>query len=299
VVEGGEQCDGSDLNGAACAALGFSGGALACQALTCQLDTSGCTPAQPGGLHPHEPSGFSELANVRTLADGWAQGFCSGASSGNSCTHSARLADVPVAQVLGDTTHPLGGPTVIRGTMAQGVSPGTGPFSFYYNWANTAGPKAEVYVSYWVQWSTGNFQSSKIHFLGSSGRNVFYDSCGPVVLNATDHRSRSTVQGGAATLGDNGPAGDVTSFGPPLAQGQWHHVEQYWKMNTVNVADGVYRAWIDGQVAADHPNMAYRSSTNGVTTWDLFNWNPTMGVGNPAPLPDYYMYLAELFISGR
>jgi len=36
----GEQCDGSDLGGATCTSLGFSGGTLACAA--CQLDTSGC-----------------------------------------------------------------------------------------------------------------------------------------------------------------------------------------------------------------------------------------------------------------
>lgn len=43
----GEQCDGSDLGGATCASLGFSGGTLACSG-GCQLDTSGCAQSSCG-----------------------------------------------------------------------------------------------------------------------------------------------------------------------------------------------------------------------------------------------------------
>jgi len=46
VREGAEECDGSDLGGATCAALGFnSGGTLACTA-GCGFDTSGCRCTQ-------------------------------------------------------------------------------------------------------------------------------------------------------------------------------------------------------------------------------------------------------------
>lgn len=38
-----EQCDGSDLGGATCEALGFASGTIACAA-DCSLDVSGCTP---------------------------------------------------------------------------------------------------------------------------------------------------------------------------------------------------------------------------------------------------------------
>ena len=41
-VETGEACDGSALQSATCATLGYSGGALACSS-TCQLDVSSCT----------------------------------------------------------------------------------------------------------------------------------------------------------------------------------------------------------------------------------------------------------------
>lgn len=42
----GEQCDGTDLNGASCASLGFVGGSLSC-GITCELDTSNCAGGFP------------------------------------------------------------------------------------------------------------------------------------------------------------------------------------------------------------------------------------------------------------
>jgi hypothetical protein len=42
MVGPGEACDGMDLGGVDCDALGFDGGTLACDAVTCQLDTSMC-----------------------------------------------------------------------------------------------------------------------------------------------------------------------------------------------------------------------------------------------------------------
>ncbi|MFI5302002.1 MAG: hypothetical protein ACHREM_28255, partial [Polyangiales bacterium] len=44
-----EACDGDDLNGVTCAALGFAGGTLRCGAW-CDFDTTGCDPCATG---PH------------------------------------------------------------------------------------------------------------------------------------------------------------------------------------------------------------------------------------------------------
>lgn len=45
LIDAGEQCDQSNLNGQTCASLGFVGGTLQCGA-SCQFDTSGCTNTQ-------------------------------------------------------------------------------------------------------------------------------------------------------------------------------------------------------------------------------------------------------------
>jgi len=48
IVNPGEQCDGSNLNGESCTSRGFSGGTLSCNA-TCTFNTSACTTVSPGG----------------------------------------------------------------------------------------------------------------------------------------------------------------------------------------------------------------------------------------------------------
>jgi len=42
IIEPPEECDGTNLGGATCTSLGFAAGPLACDALTCQFDTSSC-----------------------------------------------------------------------------------------------------------------------------------------------------------------------------------------------------------------------------------------------------------------
>lgn len=43
VIDPGEDCDGGNLGGSSCAAQGFDGGVLGCDAVVCVFDTSGCT----------------------------------------------------------------------------------------------------------------------------------------------------------------------------------------------------------------------------------------------------------------
>jgi hypothetical protein len=48
VVESGEECDGSNLNGQSCSGLGFSGGTLSCNS-NCTFNTSQCISGGGGG----------------------------------------------------------------------------------------------------------------------------------------------------------------------------------------------------------------------------------------------------------
>ena len=75
VVEAGESCDGSDLNGATCADEGFTGGTLACTG-QCTFDTSGCTNAFCGnGVVDAGESCDAPDLNGATCAD---EGFTGG-----------------------------------------------------------------------------------------------------------------------------------------------------------------------------------------------------------------------------
>lgn len=46
VVEGGEDCEGANLNGKSCTTLGYSGGILSCD-IACTFDTYACIPPTP------------------------------------------------------------------------------------------------------------------------------------------------------------------------------------------------------------------------------------------------------------
>lgn len=48
MIQSGESCDGSDLNGQSCSTQGFSGGTISCNS-DCTFNTSQCTSAPPGG----------------------------------------------------------------------------------------------------------------------------------------------------------------------------------------------------------------------------------------------------------
>jgi hypothetical protein len=48
-VDIGEQCDGADLNGFTCVDLGYAGGELACDPVTCTYDASACETDMDGG----------------------------------------------------------------------------------------------------------------------------------------------------------------------------------------------------------------------------------------------------------
>ena len=48
IIESGEECEGSDLNGQSCTAKGFSGGTLSCTS-SCTFDTNACTSSSSGG----------------------------------------------------------------------------------------------------------------------------------------------------------------------------------------------------------------------------------------------------------
>ncbi|MFV8750311.1 hypothetical protein ACNOYE_07150 [Nannocystaceae bacterium ST9] len=75
IIDAGEQCEGADLGGFDCVALGFSGGELLCGA-DCQYDASGCVAAECGNgvVEGDEACDGADLGG-QTCAD---QGFAGG-----------------------------------------------------------------------------------------------------------------------------------------------------------------------------------------------------------------------------
>lgn len=79
---GTEQCDGIDLNGQDCISLGFDGGTLACNLLSCTFNESNCCNAVNGGW-----SGWSDPAGYSDGAGGTCSVSCDGGTQSRTCTN--------------------------------------------------------------------------------------------------------------------------------------------------------------------------------------------------------------------
>jgi cysteine-rich repeat protein len=64
-LDNGEQCDGSNLGGASCASLGYSGGTLSCTT-ACAFNTSGCTSANQAPTAPNVNAPSSTTTGTAT-----------------------------------------------------------------------------------------------------------------------------------------------------------------------------------------------------------------------------------------
>ena len=47
-----------------------------------------------------------------------------------------------------------------------------------------------------------------------------------------------------------------------VGKGRWTKIEAYMALNSVGKADGIWRVWVDGQVAADRSDVAYSNTTD-------------------------------------
>lgn len=92
--------------------------------------------------------------------------------------------------------------------------------------------------------------------------------------------------------------GDVIGWnlGPTgmLEKGRWYCIEQYVKLNSPGVDDGVLRAWVDGRLAFERPGIRFRdvSSLKIESLW----LNVYHGGTNPTP-HDLSLYIDDLVIA--
>jgi hypothetical protein len=80
-------------------------------------------------------------------------------------------------------------------------------------------------------------------------------------------------------------------------KGDWHHVEAYFKLNSIadgkGVADGQLKYWYDGTLIIDHDNVIMRTGANSDMKWNQFLIAPYIGDGSPV---DQTMWVDDLRI---
>lgn len=70
-----------------------------------------------------------------------------------------------------------------------------------------------------------------------------------------------------------------------VAPNEWHHVEVYFKMNSVSggkgQSDGIMQEWIDGVQVINRSDVLYRTNQDANKKWALFVLAPYIGDGSP------------------
>ena len=84
----------------------------------------------------------------------------------------------------------------------------------------------------------------------------------------------------------------------PYYKGDWHHVEAYFKMNTIvagkGMPDGQLKYWYDGVLIIEHTNVIMRTGANPAMKWNQFLIAPYIGDGSPI---DQTMWVDDLRLS--
>ena len=188
-IDPGEQCDGSNLNGATCISLGYTGGSLSC-ASSCSFNTSQCTVPSADGLAFQESSGQVVMeaenadVNIPRAGHSWIKATTSVGFTGT-----------------GYMT------TDVDNDSSDGVITNNAELSYRVNFTTTG----TYYV--WVRAGAPNVNGNSIH-AGLDGQ-VFDTSD-----NITDSAFGSTFNWGKATK--DGPPATITVNTPGV------HMVNFW-----------------------------------------------------------------------
>lgn len=122
---------------------------------------------------------------------------------------------------------------------------------------------------------------------GWSARGLFYPTSNGLtrIGNYTYHMNQTDIWGDDFLWNANNAT---------LAKNRWYEVEQYVKLNTPGQANGIMRAWIDGQLAFERTDLEFRSVSNLKieSVW----FNVYLG-GSATATYDQHLYIDDVKIS--
>jgi hypothetical protein len=106
---------------------------------------------------------------------------------------------------------------------------------------------------------------------------------GSLYLNGKSWRSSQTV---------------FTAASGPRYKGNWHKVEVYLKLNSIQngkgQADGIAQYWVDGQLVLDKRNLFFRTAARASMKFNQFLMAPYIGDGSPA---DQTMWIDDIVVA--
>ncbi len=260
-------------------------------------------PPNPSA-HPNEPAGYIAFAehNFSSLPTSpKSLGGLLGAWYNDPTYAPANL-----VVVTPDLTAPESPPNVLQTRYPTGLIGGRAPV-YMYGWdaaGSTNGQKSKFYFSLWIKLQGPDFEAApaitKLGFIGyadapSVGINQGFFALQNLSNQPTIASSFITQFLEQAPVGRTlGPNVNTSKL---MTSGAWHQWEAVYEMNTVGVADGKFKMWIDGIKITDVSNVEWRVAgrTNQFFQW---TWNPTWGgIGGTKSRNDFVM-IDHVYMSG-
>jgi hypothetical protein len=251
--------------------------------------TSAITVSSPSALYPHQPAGYTVLADLdfssKTVPAGWAVD-----AGWNNNTH---------VHIVSDGAAPQSPPGVVEflypiGFSDQAGYPGDAGFTF-------TTPVREIYVSMWVMfsnpWETHSTGVNKVFFVGTNASfaaTVFTVFGNPI----TTAQGRISVQSPPNNGTGTGNGYYIANMAQPgFSLGAWHHVEVVLKRSTGGLANGSMTWWMDGTLTGNYSIVNYNASVDALFT--NFSITPNWG-GNTQQVKteNDFIRVDHIFVSG-
>lgn len=113
----------------------------------------------------------------------------------------------------------------------------------------------------------------RTHVVGPGGASVAFDNSGPD-LAYVERNGRVEIQ----LQNGLGSPRRWQNFPVYFELGKWQKVEHYMQANTPGKSDGIWRMWINGQLAADHNDVLYSNNAAQVG-FNGVRWETVRGGG--------------------
>lgn len=99
----------------------------------------------------------------------------------------------------------------------------------------------------------------------------------------------------------DGPYGDgeLWNDNGEVSVGQWYTITQYVKMNTPGVDNGIYRGWVDGNLAFDKRDILFRDEGYGDKLRVGNFWLHTYYGGSPTPDQDITVNIDNVTVATK
>jgi len=205
--------------------------------------------------------------------------------------------------IVQDSLAPISPSSVLQirypNAFKGGVAPGTAQ-SLKFNSGYGRSPK-EIYVHYALKVSADFFG----HKTGTNKIQFYWVAGGARVFDRLVGTGTNNLNYQIALQGSSPPPCETRSRlnGNQTAparfnRDQWYDVEVQMILNTAGQCDGIFRAWLNGQLIIEYTDVGVLASGEANRTWEQLQLRPIWGGGGDTTPNEFFMWVDHMYLSG-